>query len=108
MSINRFEALLATSTHMTPVMRLVGGCLGARAPNMNCGSFDKELVGVMPVSAVLLAAISVRTTINGSAIEPSHQLTPNHACAVQTAKMPSTGTPSHEIHNGSSMSRSTS
>ena len=59
MSISRFEALLATSALITAVIRLGAGVRGSSAPNANCGIFDSELDGVMPVSAVLLTAIAV-------------------------------------------------
>ncbi len=65
-------------------------------------------MGVMPVSAVLLAAISASTRISGSASAPRTQLTPNQACSIQTPIAPNTGTPIQESTSGSSMSRSRS
>ncbi len=65
MSMSRFEALLATSADITAVIRFVAGVRGSSAPNVNCGILDNEPDGVMPVSAVLLAAISASTRING-------------------------------------------
>src|SRR5688500_3291922 len=97
MSINRFDALDATSTHIVAVIRLVGGLFGASEPNKNCGIFDSEPVGVIPVSAVELAAISVSTRISGIAAMPRSQRTSNQACAIHTPNAPMIGTPTYEI-----------
>ncbi len=108
MSISRFDALLATSALMTAVIRFGAGVRGSIAPNVNCGIFDSELDGVMPVSAVLLAAISVSTRISGIEATPSSQCTPNHSWAIQTPTAPTIGTPIQDTGSGSSMSPSTS
>ena len=108
MSISRFDALLATSEHMTAVIRFGAGVRGSIAPNVNCGIFDSEPDGVMPVSAVLLAAISARTRISGIEAAPSSHGTPNHSCAIHTPTAPTTGTPTQETGSGSSMWRRTS
>ena len=70
MSISRLLALLATSTHITPVIKFVGACLGSSAPYMNCGILLREPVGVMLVRPVLLAAMSVSSEMSGMAVRP--------------------------------------
>ena len=80
--------MLATSEHITAVIRFGAGVRGSIAPKVNCGIFESEPDGVMPVSAVLLAAISASTRISGIDAAPSSQGTPNQSCAIQTPQRP--------------------
>ena len=59
-------------------MRLVAGFVGAIEPKVNCVIFESEPVGVVEVSAVALAAMSVSTMIIGIDSAPSHGFTSNH------------------------------
>jgi len=65
MFMSRLLALLATSTHITPVIRMVGGCLGSSAPKVHCGIFEREPVGIVPVGAErkVSCAMSPRKTV---------------------------------------------
>jgi hypothetical protein len=79
MSISRFDALDATSVVTPAVIRLVPGLVGCIAPKVNCVILESDPVGVVLVSAVALAAMSVSTMISGMESAPSHGLTPNHS-----------------------------
>ena len=79
MSISRFDALPATSVVTPAVMRFVAGFAGWIAPKVNCVIFESDPVGVVPVSAVAFAAMSVSTMIIGIESAPIHQSTPNHS-----------------------------
>src|SRR4030095_16406168 len=65
MSMSRLLALLATSVVMHAVIRVVGAWLGLSAPKVSCVILDIDPDGVMLVSAVALAAISVSTIMSG-------------------------------------------
>ncbi len=62
----------------------------------------------MPVSAVLLTAISASTMMNGIDSAPSSQCTPNQSCAIHTPNAPTMGMPIQDTGSGSSTSLSTS
>ena len=103
MSISRFEALDATSVVTPAVIRLVPGLAGCMAPKVNCVIFESDPVGVVEVSAVAFAAISVSTMMSGMESAPSHGSTPNHSWFSQMMMALNTGMPMKLTLSGSSM-----
>ena len=60
------------------------------------------------MSAIELVQITVSTKISGSEMSASSQGTPKNACVIHAPATPSSGTPTPDIHSGSSMCASTS
>jgi hypothetical protein len=90
---------------VTPaVIRFVAGFAGCIAPNVNCVIFESEPVGVVEVSAVAFAAMSVSTMISGIESAPSHGSTPNQYQLSQMMTAETIGIPMMLHLIGSSMS----
>ena len=103
MSINKLLALLATSVVTPAVIKLVAGLVGCNEPNVNCVILLKLPVGVVLVSAVALAAISVNTRIIGIESAPSHGFTSNHIQFNQIMAALKIGMPIKLYFSGNSM-----
>ena len=78
------------------------------APIENCVILDSAPVGVHDVSAIEFVQITDSTKISGSEMNASSHGTPKNACVAHTPSTLKIGTPTAEIHSGSSMCRSTS
>ena len=105
MSINRFDAFDATSVVTPAVMRFVAGFVGAIVPKVNCVIFESEPVGVVDVSAVALAAMSVRTMMSGIDSAPMNGSTSNQSQFNQMIAADAIGMPITLQRTGNSMSR---
>jgi hypothetical protein len=108
MSDSRLAALEAISLVMPAGSRLLAGLVRSIAPIVNWVILASDPVGVHEVSAIELVQMTVSTKISGSDTKASSQGTPKNACVIQAPSTLNTGTPTHDIHSGSSMWASTS
>ncbi len=82
---------------------MLAGLVRSIAPIVNCVIFDIEPVGVHEVSAIELVQITDSTKISGSEMNASSHGTPKNACVTHAPSTLNSGTPTHDIHSGSSM-----
>src|ERR1700679_2138576 len=108
MSDSRLAALAAIWLVMPAGIRLLAGFTRSIAPIVNWVILDNAPVGVHEVSAIELVQITVSTMISGSEMKVSSHGTAKNECVAHAPITLKTGTPTHDTHNGTSMSASTS